>query len=297
MKDNFAYWGYNLAWTLLKFLPEKLGRKLFSQLADRIYQANKRSVQQLRANLKQVTKLSGTDLEDLVKLGVNSYFKYWYEAFVLTTWSKKKITQFYTMSNKAELERIISQYPRVVIALPHMGNWDAAAYWFTTSFRPLTTVAEKLSPVKLYEKFVKFRTRLGVEVLPLERNSDLFHQLLARLKSQRIIALLSDRDISRTGIKVNFFNAEAAMPAGPAALAYAGDAIVVTIKIYNSPTGKILSEIRDVLAIDKNLTRELAIEDLTQRMAKSFEAMITEHPQDWHLMQRLWPEVKPIAVG
>ncbi len=297
MKQLFVYWGYNLAWTLIKFLPEKFGRRLFSVLSRKIYKANKKSVQQLRANLKKVTNLPAAELEILLAQAVESYFKYWYEAFVLNTWSKKKISEYFTMTNQEKFSQILSQNPRVILALPHMGNWDAAAYWFTTNFRPLTSVAEQLRPIKLYEKFVKFRTRLGVEVLALDKNSDLFHKLLERVNNKRVLALLADRDISKTGIKVNFFNSIASMPAGPAALAYAGDAVVVTIKIYNSPTGKILSEVRDVLEINKSLTREIAIEDLTQRMAKSFEVMISENPVDWHLMQRLWPEVKPIEVG
>jgi len=297
MKNNLLYWGYLAGWSLIRFIPEKLGRKLFAFIAIRVYQGNKRSVQQLRANLKQVTGFIGTDLEKLVNSGVQSYFKYWYEAFVLSDWSVKKINEVFTMINKNKLDEILATEEKVVLVLPHMGNWDAAAYWFSSNYGGLTTVAEKLAPVKLYEKFIKFRTKLGVEVIPLERNGEVFQKLQNRLNQKIVVALLADRDLSKTGIKINFFNNVAAMPAGPAALAYATEAVVVPIKIYNATENQVWAEVQDVLRINSNLSKTDAIEELTQQMANSFENMISANPADWHLMQRIWADVKPIRVG
>jgi len=297
MKNTLLYWGYNTGWSLLRFVPEKLGRKLFSFIAIRVYQGNKKSVQQLRANLKQVTRSTGIELEKLVNAGVQSYFKYWYEAFVLSNWSGEKINQIFTMTNKEKLDEILRTEEKVVLVLPHMGNWDAAAYWFSNNYGDLTTVAEKLAPVKLYEKFIKFRNKLGVEVIPLERNGDVFHKLLARLNQNIVVALLADRDISKTGIQINFFNNVAAMPAGPAALAYATGAVVVPIKVYNGDKNQICAEVQDVLRANSNLAKADAIKELTQKMAISFEKMINQQPTDWHLMQRIWIDVKPIKVG
>jgi phosphatidylinositol dimannoside acyltransferase len=297
MKNTLLYWGYNAGWSLLGFIPEKFGRKLFSFIAIRVYQGNKKSVQQLRANFKQVTGSTGLELEKLVNAGVQSYFKYWYEAFVLSNWSGKKINQIFTMTNKEKLDEILKTEEKVVLVLPHMGNWDAAAYWFSNNYGELTTVAEKLAPVKLYEKFIKFRNQLGVEVIPLEHNGEVFHKLLERLNQNKVVALLADRDISKTGIKINFFDKVAAMPAGPAALAYATGAVVVPIKVYNDENNQIFAEVRDVLTADSNLMKAEAVKELTQKMAISFEKMISESPTDWHLMQRIWIDVKPIKVG
>jgi len=297
MKNNLLYWGYLAGWSLIRFIPEKLGRKLFAFIAIRVYQGNKRSVQQLRANLKQVTGFVGIELEKLVNAGVQSYFKYWYEAFVLNDWSVEKINEVFTMINKNKLDEILQNEEKVVLVLPHMGNWDAAAYWFSSNYGGLTTVAEKLAPVKLYEKFIKFRTKLGVEVIGLERNGEVFQKLQNRLNEKIVVALLADRDLSKTGIKIDFFNNVAAMPAGPAALAYATGAVVIPIKVYNATENQVWGEVQEVLRINSNLPKVDAIKELTQQMANSFENMIIENPADWHLMQRIWADVKPIRVG
>lgn len=297
MREGLTYLAFSFGWALLKFIPERIGRGLFTLIAKKIYQANKRSVQQLRANLKQVTSTSGEELENIVLNGVIAYFKYWYEAFVITNWSDKKINKYFIMTNKELLDSYLSQERHIVLALPHMGNWDAAGAWFKANYRPLTTVAEKLKPLKLYEKFIKYRSKLGVEVLPLEVGGDTFNQLLSRIKNGRMIALLADRDLSQSGVKVKFFNLETSMPSGPAGLAWATDGIVIPIEIYNGRANCLFATTGEALRIDKALSREAAVADLTQKLASRFEAMISAHPTDWHLMQRVWREVKPCEVG
>ena len=44
-----------------------------------------------------------------------------------------------------------------IVALPHMGNWDLAGAWACLTGMPVTTVAERLRPESLYDRFVAYR--------------------------------------------------------------------------------------------------------------------------------------------
>ncbi len=44
-----------------------------------------------------------------------------------------------------------------ILALPHMGNWDQAGAWLVGHGVPFTTVAERLEPAELFDRFVSFR--------------------------------------------------------------------------------------------------------------------------------------------
>ncbi len=55
----------------------------------------------------------------------------------------------------------------VVLALPHSGNWDHAGAWLVLRGHPFTTVAERLRPEALFDRFVAVREKVGMEVLPL----------------------------------------------------------------------------------------------------------------------------------
>ena len=107
-----------------------------------------------------------------------------------------------------------------IMALPHSGNWDMAGVWLAQNFGTFTTVAERLKPESLYQRFLDYRESLGFEVLPLtggERPP--FEVLAERLRDNGIVCLMADRDLTRTGVQVDFFGEPTRMPAGPAKLA------------------------------------------------------------------------------
>ena len=108
----------------------------------------------------------------------------------------------------------------MILSLPHMGNWDHAGAWLAGTGVPFTTVAERLKPESLFERFVEFRESLGMEVIPLTGGEQPPFKILAeRLRSGGVLCLLADRDLTASGIEVEFFGSPARMPAGPAALA------------------------------------------------------------------------------
>ena len=87
-----------------------------------------------------------------------------------------------------------------ILALPHCGNWDAAGVWLLDHGAPFSTVAERLKPESLYERFVAYRESLGMEVLPLTGGdrppSDVLKE---RLRAGRVVCLLADRDLTKRG--------------------------------------------------------------------------------------------------
>jgi KDO2-lipid IV(A) lauroyltransferase len=109
----------------------------------------------------------------------------------------------------------------VVFALPHMGNYDLAAAWIIArGAGSVTTVAERLKPESVYDRFVAFRESLRVEVLPASGGtSSSFAVLVQRLWAGKLVALVCDRDVTGSGIEVEFFGEKARMMGGAAALA------------------------------------------------------------------------------
>src|SRR5207244_10398543 len=112
----------------------------------------------------------------------------------------------------------------------HSGNWDVAAVWLIHHGIPFTTVAERLRPESLYRRFVAYRESLGMEVLPLTGGARPASEVLAeRLRAGRMICLVGDRDLSGSGVRVDFFGEPATMPAGPALLAVTTGAALMPV--------------------------------------------------------------------
>ncbi len=179
--------------------------------------------------------------------------------------------------------------------LGHLGNWDHAGAWSTLAMSPVTTVAERLRPEELFERFVEFRERLGIEVLPLTGGGDIFGTLVRRLRSGGFVPLLADRDLTATGVPVSLFGEVARMAAGPASLALVSGAALfpVTIHYERLPAGAparwgIVVRFHAEVTPPSVGGRPERLGAMTQACADALAAGIATHPQDWHMLQRVF---------
>jgi KDO2-lipid IV(A) lauroyltransferase len=180
------------------------------------------------------------------------------------------------------------------MALPHMANWDHAGAWSTLALAPVTTVMERLEPEELFERFLHFRTKLGMEILPLSGGADLFGTLVRRLRKGGFVPLLADRDLTATGVPVTFFGETARMAAGPASLALVTGAALypVTLHYERLPPGAparwgIVATFHPEVVPPEG-ERSEQIGQMTQACADALAVGIRRHPQDWHMLQRVF---------
>ena len=285
MKDFLVARVYFLGWGLVRRLPEQSAINVFNWLGLRMFKRNGKSVQRLRSNLSRVSPTQSTEqLEALTKKAVLSYLRYWRETFRSPDWSKERTLSTVTVTNESLLLDPIKAGQAVVVALPHAGNWDHAGSYFCLKGARLVTVAEVLKPRALFEKFLEYRQAIGMEVLPLDNKA--FPELLERARAGKLIALVADRDLSRSGIDVSFFGGIARMPAGPALVALRTQSPLVTAFVSYTPTG--IHVQLDSIAIPAGGDEESQVKDTVQKCADNFAAGITRSPQDWHMMQRIW---------
>lgn len=285
MAENISYLAYLLGWKLVGVLPEKSAYRLFRTLAHLIYQREGKSVHRLRTNLSIVNpSLDRDELEELVLRGLESYMRYWCDTFRIHRWSHQRIEASVSLTNDHLLRNPMAQGKGVVIALPHSGNWDHAGAYFCQQGIPLVTVAEILKPEKLFKKFLQYREEMGFEVLGLDSRA--FVTLIQRARQKRLIALVADRDLSASGITVDFFGHQAKMPAGPAVLAIREGVPLVAAHVSYTQNG-IHIEFNQV-DIPEIANEEQRIQETVQRTANLFAAGIAQSPQDWHMLQRIW---------
>ncbi len=177
-----------------------------------------------------------------------------------------------------------------VVALPHAGNWDLAGAWVVANEWPLSTVMERLKPEGVYERFVAFRKSLGMEILPTTGGDrPPIDVLTERLTAGAVVPLLADRDLSARGVEVAFFGGRTRMPAGPALLALRTGAPLYVASMWYEPDAACAS-LEGPLPVPgpQEGTLDVRVRTLTQRIADGLAAGIARHPQDWHMLQRMW---------
>ncbi len=294
---------FRAGWRGVRRMPAARAYGLFAALADAAYRRDTRDVRRLRANYARVRPgVDSEQLEALVRAGMRSYLRYWCEAFRLPDMTVGQIAASVRAVGAGPLRAELAAGGSIVCFLGHLGNWDLAGAWSTTHFGPVTTVAERLRPEALYDEFVAFRRRLGLEVLPLTGGAPPFPALVetARLGGA-VVALLADRDLTAQGVAVDFCGLPARMAAGPAALAIATGAALVPVSVHYEPAPRreLPGSYRTVVTFhdrvpDPGTGRTRArVDAMTQGCADVLSAAVTTHTHDWHMMQRVFTDEAP----
>jgi lauroyl/myristoyl acyltransferase len=276
--------GYAAGWRVVRALPEFAARNAFDTGAR--YAARNGGPQQLRKNLARVVGVAPADVPaDLVRASLASYARYWREAFRLPSMDHQVLAHELDEATIGgeHVAAALEAGRGAVLALPHSGNWDLAGVWLTNTYGRFATVAERLKPESLYKRFLDYRESLGFEVLPLTGGPRPPFEILAeRLRGNGLVCLMSDRDLTRSGVRVNLFGEPTMLPAGPAKLALATGAALLPAHCYYEP---------DVAVTDIGAALDTSSGDvaaITQALADRFGANIAAHPADWHMLQPQW---------
>ena len=283
--EDFTAVAYFAGWRIVRWLPEKSAYRLFAFVADRASAKSGKNFRRLQSNLKRVLpELTETQLRSLAQAGMRSYLRYWCDTFRSPDWDTKRIQSTVTVNDAELLLEPVRSKRGVVVALPHSGNWDHAGSYFCSQGIPLVTVVEHLKPEKLFLKFLEYRQAIGMEALPLDGR--VMGTLASRLREGKLVALVADRDLSRSGIDVKFFDGTARMPAGPALLAIRTGADLITAYVSYTVSGINIDFRKVQIASGETETERVA--KTVQLCADNFAAGISQHPQDWHMLQRIW---------
>jgi KDO2-lipid IV(A) lauroyltransferase len=296
MNERLVVSAYSAGWRLVRLLPERVAYLLFSVIAQFTWLRQGRRVRQLETNLSRVMPgASPFRLKSMSRKGMHSYMRYWCDTFRLQDWSQERLLATCRAEGDGPVRKALADGRGVVMALGHLGNWDHAGAWSVAALAPVTTVVERLRPEELFLRFKAFREQLGMEVLPLTGGGDTFGLLVRRLRSGGFVPLLADRDLTATGVPVTLFGETARMAAGPASLALVSGAALfpVTIHYERLPAGGaarwgIVVEFHDEVPQPTAGGRPEKIGAMTQACADVLAAGIARHPQDWHMLQRVF---------
>ena len=293
LREQIAGAGFAVGWGVLSNVPARITSRGFRAAADRATRRGGPTVRQLRKNPRRVVGPDCTEeeLDALVGEAMRSYARYWLETFRLPKLDRGEVIaraggQTFGIEH---LDAAVQAGRGFILALPHTGNYDVAGLWLIDRYhQPFTTVAERLRPAWLFDRFVAYRESIGMEVLALTGGDQTPTAVLAeRLEAGGAVCLVADRDLSRRGVEVDFFGERARIPGGPALLSAITGAALLPVGLWFTPDGGWGQQIMAPVGSSEGRLRD-RVNGGTQQLADSFAKMIAEHPTDWHMVQKLW---------
>ena len=215
-----------------------------------------------------------------------AYGRYWAEVF----WFRPRRRGW--LLERTEIESIRNALDvrdrgeGMIFALPHMGNWELAGATARQHGIEVIAVAEALGNRLIADWFIRVRAQFGIEVLLMRPGAGMTKRLVEGLRRGAAVALVADRDLTGRGIPVEFFGEETTLPAGPAALAIrAGVPLLPVGTYFRGRTGHRIV-VDDPIPVPSGADQ---VAEMTQSLARRFEALILRQPEHWHLVQPNWP--------
>jgi phosphatidylinositol dimannoside acyltransferase len=295
LRERLINAAFGAGWTLVYRMRESWARAAFVLGADIVWRRQGHGVQVLEGNLRRVIgqDAGSRELRTLSRKVLRSYARYYLEAFRLQAIPKERLLGSGMHLEGADNFKRTLEYLNngrgVIYALPHMGNYEQGGAWLVANGAgSFTTVAERLELEPVYQRWLKFRQGLGFEVVPATGGARPFGVLAQRLRAAKSVGILADRDLSATGIEVDFFGEKALMAAGAAVLAVRTGAALMPAWCWFVGDTEWGACVHGEIPVPEhgNPTEKAAV--MMQQLATVFEQAVREHPEDWHMLQRIF---------
>jgi KDO2-lipid IV(A) lauroyltransferase len=284
-----AYVGYRVAADAARVLPPALGDPLAHATSVVYRTLNPSRRRQVARNQERAarTPLSSAERRRAVASVFDHYGRYWHELFRLSVSDPAAMVADFICTGEEHVAAATARGQGVIMALPHLGNYDLAGGWLASRGYDITVVAEPVDPPALFDWFVETRARLGMRVVAL--GPDAGSEILRDLHAGRVVCLVCDRDIAGDGVTVEFFGEPTRLPGGPAVLALRTGMPLLPVGCYFGPGTAHRADIGPPLPVEREGRLRDDVIRVTQLLANRFEELIRAAPDQWLLMQPSWP--------
>ncbi|NNN13039.1 MAG: hypothetical protein HKL81_04725 [Acidimicrobiaceae bacterium] len=289
LDGKLAVLPYEVGSILAGSIPVGLRPKVAAIIGPVAYLASKKKRQDA-FEAQQLASFGKEDRRVLTRRTIevfSSYVLYWLESLAMTRSGKEKLLQNLSYEGCDELVGYLRGGHGAILATCHLGNWDWGGSWFAAYQHPLAAVVENLKPESVAEWFYSYRKELGIDPIPLD--GPVATRVIQAVKDGKLVALVSDRDLSGSGVVVDFFHERVRMPSGASVLSLRTKSPIFPAAVYQTPHGGhhvvFLDPIFPADSVGSSVAEKVAY--MTQLVTSALETLIAEKPTQWHVLQPL----------
>ncbi len=175
------------------------------------------------------------------------------------------------------LQALIQAGKGAVVVTAHLGHWELLAAWCGQHI-PVAVVGRQLYDPRLDARLTAWRKGKGVEVFP--RNTSV-RPILRWLKDGKALGVLADQDTDIESLYVDFFGQLVKTPSGPAVLAQAADAALITVFVRRLEDGRYRLTFEELVQVPARGQGAMDLWDCVQEYTRRTEAAIRLAPEQW----------------
>ncbi len=303
-RARLAVRSWTAAESLVAHISPDTAMSVAARLAGALLTVSPRRFAGLRANLSRVVPLaSDRELDRLLRANVHNLARAWVEVLAMSSHGDELVGRVRPV-NVENMLRPLERGRGVVVASLHLGSWETGVACWNRRFGHMALLAEVLRPPELFDRIVATRSRLGVQVIPIDTaamrdspddatarrlGATALKDVIRALRANRIVAMAMDRDLIGNGVPMDFFGRPAPIPLGVVETAIRTGAAIVPIPLIRAGR-EVIAPCYPEIAYDPAAPREAEVRRVGAEVLRVFEGIIREHPDQWHVMTPIWSD-------
>jgi KDO2-lipid IV(A) lauroyltransferase len=283
-----SYYIYRLLGFIAPITPPSLGYPLATVLGDIFYHLHRTTRANVYDNVTHILRGSQrtADNVDAIVQGVfRNMAKNYYDMFRAPTLGMDEIARLVKVEGWEHVERALSKGKGLIIVSAHFGNTDIVAKVLTLHNIPVVVPAEHIMPEALFQYICHLRANKCFRLIPVD--GPLF-ELFRALRRNEVVGLAADRDITGSGIVVDFFGAHARLPDGYVQLSLRTGAPIIVGLSQRLPDNTFVAHLEPPLELENTGDRERDVRAGVEKVVAILEHYIGQHPEQWVMSVPIW---------
>ena len=280
------YYIYRLLTLVVPFIPSSVGYWICDRIADLLYLFAGTTRRNIEFNQRHV--LGANAPADEVRRVVRGVFrtlvKNYYDQFRLWKLTDDELRDFADLVGIEYLDEALSHGKGVLLVTAHFGSPEVTAQALAVRGYDITSPVEHIQPEALFQLMTSLRASHGLHIVPVEKPLN----LLKALKRGGIVGIVSDRDITNSGICVPFFGEPTRMPDGAVQLSLRTGAPIVVAYSYRLPDNRFRAVGFPPIYLKKTGDKTADVERGVRQIVALMEQFIREHPDQWFVTVPMW---------
>jgi lauroyl/myristoyl acyltransferase len=300
---SLSYYVFRLVEAVVSRLPRAGAYALAGVLGPLFWRLRPARFALLRENLSHAAPgLSPAEMDALMRRNVANLARSWVDVMQLRR-QTAVMSRYLHAEGIPHLNSLVEEGNGVIAISMHLGCWEAGLSLGTSSGAYTALLAERLRPERLFKRMSAAREGMGLHIIPLDvaaiRAADpetarrlgagATREIIRALKRGGVVAIAIDRDLIGNGAPVPFFGAPASIPTGAVEMAMRTGAALVPVALLRDGL-HVRGAVYPRVAYDTAAPREAEVLRVTREILALFEGIIRDHPDQWHVLDRVWPE-------
>jgi KDO2-lipid IV(A) lauroyltransferase len=183
----------------------------------------------------------------------------------------------------------------VILAVPHMGNWELAGIAMGLMGIPIVTIVREQKNRLVNAYLNRLRTRTGA--LGLDRDDPKLVRLVLRaIKNGHVLCILPDIRARTDALHVPFLGGEVTVAAGMALFARQSNVPILPAVVTRQGWARHKWEGFDLVRPDPSVAKAEDWQRMTEEVLAVFDREIRKHPEQYFWFNKKWI-LDPVAVG